>query len=319
MSLIKTYQAGQKLLDEKRALDNICKSSHLRAGNSACIVGCDVVGGCHRKAFLRSKGFDTPVDFATSLMFDGGHGNEENWMKTLGAYAAANNLKVVAEEDYPLEWKLADGTTVSGRPDMVLLGADDVPLLGIELKAVCALNTYKNTIIEKKPKTENLAQAMHYMWLLRQKNPEAGYKLVYTSRVNYPVAGYYQKDFPKQGQPGSEHCEYNARGDIKTARPAMSVFDLDLRDGMLSYKPESEQAWTVTNLSIDGLKAFYEAVATMEKDGDLGPRPQRIDCHGAKTPYDICNYCDLGPMCSAYESAGFHTWYKHCSKLLTRS
>lgn len=327
MKLLEAYQQGQDLLEKKRSEDNAAKSQDLRGGNSGCIVHHNgethVLGACPRKTLLRLKGHDSPIDFATSIMFAGGHGNEANWLEKLGAFAAANNLIIKAESDYPLTWALPSGRIVSGSPDAVLLDKDmaggEFPILGIELKAVCALNTFKGTILNGEPKTDNVIQTAHYLNTLRKINGGANYKLVYTSYVNFPISGYYVKDFPRQGQPGSHLCEYNAKGEAKTARPAIAVYDVDItKDGAIDYRREEESAWTRTLLTVQGIKDFYAAVDTMEADADLGPRPNQITCTGGRAPYSICNYCDLGPLCDAYEGAGFHTWLKQCTKLLPK-
>ena len=302
MNLISMYNNAQKLLDAARTVEGESKAAHLRGGNSGCIVGGDIVGACPRLAHLRSKGYDTPIDEATRLMFSGGNANEFNWLEKMTAYTKANGLILKAESDYPLTWTLASGTVVSGSPDFIVLEGL-VPLMGVELKCVMALNTYINTIVNGEPKSENLIQAAHYLYMLRLKNESATYKLCYTSYVNFPVAGFYASNLPKLGAPGSHYCEYNAKGIVKTARPAMAVYDIDITPaGIIRYKREDAETWTDTILTQQGLLAFYDAVDSMERDRDLGPRPNQITALGKKPHYSICDYCSCGPSCSAFDA-----------------
>lgn len=318
MNLTQMYHAGEAVLGAKHKEDETKKLGSLRAGNSSCLTADgQVIGGCHRLAYMRQQGVELPIPDHTYLMFQAGLANETIWVEQLKA--ALPDKLVLQEEDVPIAWATQNGTKVSGRPDIVIADASRKPEVGIELKQISSVWTFRDVIIEGKPKLAHLAQALHYMWQLN-----CTYKLAYTSRTLFAVAGgkgsWMAKLFPKKGELGSEVCDFNDKGDIKAVHPAMRVFDLRLNSrGILEFCDEGTDRWQASPVTLEGLKAFYEAVSNMHADDDLGPRPSTLDCHGEKASYTLCQYCELLSLCDAHEKEGAHAWLELVKNSLDKS
>lgn len=317
MNLKQLYLQGQAKLNQVKKDEDAKKLGVLRAGNSGCLLADgSVIGNCHRTAFLRSLGIEMPIEESTLLMFEGGVTNEASWLAALGAgLPVGYTLK--AEADIPIAWETGNGTKVTGRPDLVVIGPAGSPTLGIELKQTSSVWTYRDCIIGGKPKTAHLAQALHYMWQLG-----IPYKLAYTARCMFAVDGGYVneksgkrsgwmwKNFPSKGELGSEMCDYNDKGLIKNVKPAMCVYDLRINSrGVLEFKNEQEPTqWATTQLDVPGLEGYYNAVASIAHDNDLGPRISSRDCFGEKANYEVCTYCEFKSVCESSEKLGVEAW-----------
>lgn len=272
------------------------KLNTYRAGNTGIKLGNKWYGKCGRKSWLRSAGIEHEhTDRLKFIMFSGGVMNEEVWDRDLKDAYPHN---VLSEEEIPTKWFTEKGTPVSGRPDKVLLDADNKPVLGLELKMVSSIWTARDVLFMEQPKFDHMTQAAHYMWQLN-----VPFKLCYTSYVEYAVTGWMGRNFPKLGQKGSEYCDYNDKGDIKKVRPFVQIYDLmfDSLTGTLLHKLEDNADWIPTVISIEGIKNYFAGLDEIGTTKKLPPRPETINIDGSKEGYSICNYCPIKPICDAHE------------------
>lgn len=320
-------QGSQNLINAKQAEERV-KVGTLRAGNTGVLTPTGKVAGtCHRKTFLRFKGIELePEDVSRKLMFDAGNGNEDLWVKVLEA-AKEPGLVFKREEELGLEWSLPSGQKVSGRPDIVLgrMNGDNwEPVRGIELKLVSSLWTARDVLLKGKPKTIHLMQAGHYAWKLG-----VPFEIWYSNRTTFAITDYSQdrffarKNFPKPGEPLSEYCKYNEKGQILSVEPFIVGYTVEWNNkGQLMYRQIQHEAagtkWTHTFITQSGIENFYEMVARMEKDDYLGPRPENLDADGEQAGYDLCDsrYCPLAGVCTNYEKQGLAVWLEQVKKLI---
>lgn len=307
------YKGVGKLRDD-HAEAEVKKLGNLRAGNSGLLESGEVTGNCPRVAFLRAKGIESEeIPFDKDLMFGAGRGNEDLWLEVLRP-AWPGIIK--CEDEIPVVWQTDNGTKVTGRPDVVLCDKRGKPKQGIELKLVSSVWTARE-VLGGRPKLPHLIQAAHYSWQLG-----VPFELWYTSRVNFAVAGWMQRHFPLHGAHGSDACDYNDKGEIKSTVPFIRGFQLKFQDvggekDVLFFRhvelDEREQEnipWTETLVSIPRIKDYYEFVATMEKREDLGPRPTNYKHDGEKLKWSLCDYCGLKDHCDSWEDKGFKQWYQ---------
>lgn len=322
------------------------KLGNLRAGNSGTVVATgEVAGSCHRVAHLRMLGIDleSPND-STLLMFEGGFQNEASWLKKLTRSWPGS---ILTEEQIPVSWTTSEGKVVSGRPDIVLMekkpilatqedvdkqnyggyqhvevGApiswEDTPVLGIELKGIGSMWTLRDVWSKEGagPKLAHLCQAGHYSWQLGEKflgGTPLAYKIVYTSYVNFVVPDWASSLFPKPGEEGSEHIEYNEKtGKVKHLKPQMVIYDLAWTEsGQLMFSRETAdttspglagkdaRTWHLTPVTREGIRMFYEKAGSKQ----LGGRPLTLNGLGSKQKYSNCDYCPLQSVCDSHDTA----------------
>lgn len=324
-STLELFLAGHENLRTAHAAEEATKLGVLRAGNTGVLdhKG-NPVGSCARKAYLRMVGVEVePVDATKSLMFDAGNGNEDLWVRVLEA-AKEDGLVLKREEELGLEWFLADGRKVSGRPDIVLgkqvassgpSGSEPgfVPERGIELKLVSSLWTARDVLFKGKPKTVHLMQAGHYAW--RMGIP---FEIWYTSRCNFAVTDYSEsrffarKNFPKQGDALSEYCSYNEQGDILGIEPFIVGYRVEWNTkGQLMYTPIAEGADSVaTFITQKGIEDYYALISSAERTDKLPSRPVNKEADGERGGFDLCKerYCKLAGVCAAHEKSGLKQW-----------
>lgn len=320
-SLLET--AHQLRQAEHQALEE-GKLGSYRAGNTGILLGTKYLGKCPRKSLLRSVGVESEDnDAAKHIMFSGGRLNESVWLESL---KLAYPWDILCEEEIPTSWKTEDGTTVSGRPDMVLLDEGKQPMLGLELKMASSVWTVRDVLLQNLPKFDHLAQAAHYMWQL-----DIPFKLCYTSYVDYPVVGWMQKRFPQKGEPGSEYCEYNDKldektgkrnTDIKKVRPFTRIYDLrfDSLTGVLQYTIEGQNRWTTTVVSIEGIQNYFNGLDKAQKGDILPPRPDTVNPDGQKDGWSICDYCPLNYICQSngVSEKSLQKWIKRVEEELKK-
>lgn len=282
------------------------KLGNLRAGDSGAMTKeGDIIGGCHRRAYIRSfLGLEAEVpDNNSLLMFEIGKANELVWMDKLRRSWPGT---IKQEEEIPIQWTTKNGVKVTGRPDIVLCNADGKPMLGIEHKAVCSLWTARDVTFEQSPKLKHLMQAAHYAWKLA-----VPYRLVYTQYVNYAVPGEWAaKMFP----PGHPYVELNDKGAPKHVKPHVTIYEVGFNSaGMIQYKPEGEQSWFTTKWSTGDIERYYEFVAAMKERKALGPRPMTVKASGKKASYSDCSYCPLIEVCDRHENS-WEKWHEEVAK-----
>lgn len=301
------FDEGVRLSVEEHAVLEKQKVGILRAGNTGISAinakgELEVAGKCHRQTMLRLLGIAAEdANYSRELMFDSGRGNEDLWYSVL-----ARSYKegiILREEEVPIRWMTDNGTPVSGRPDLVLCDHDKKPVLGLELKLICAFWTARSILLGE-PKTMHIMQAAHYSWKLG-----VPFELWYTSRVDWPIMGWAGKHLPKPGEPGSEHIEIDDKGEPRKIVPFKLGFILTTDDdGFISYSVVGREQQPVKSIvSVQRVKDYYEFVARMAETKNLGPRPQNLTATGAKASWSFCSYCPIKPTCDAHES-DFDTW-----------
>jgi len=270
------------------------KLGNLRAGDSGAMTKQgDVVGGCPRRAYVRSMlGIEAEVPEQNNLlMFEVGKANEVIWLDKLKRSWPG---LIKQEEEIPISWTTGNGTKVTGRPDIVLCNAEGKPLLGIEHKAVCSLWTARDVTFEGTPKLKHLLQAAHYMWKLN-----VPYRLVYTQYVQYSFPDWAAKMFPAK----HPAISLNDKGQPKAVLPHITIYELAFdKAGLIQYRIEGETRWTTAAVGRDDIERYYEFASVMAERKALGPRPAPVKADGSKAGYSDCNYCPLVDVCNSYEN-----------------
>lgn len=316
---------GRQLARQKHREGDAKKLGNLRAGNSGILSKeGDIAGSCPRVSHLRSLGIDLeePSD-SKLIMFQMGIANEDLIYSDLLHTRQANEV-ILREQEIPINWTTSNGTPVSGRPDMVVCqladGAPEVegaavvmwnetqviPIFGVEIKSIASVWTTRDVMAEGSPKLPHLIQAGHYSWKLG-----IPFRLLYKQYSNQAVPSWAGKLFPRQGESGSEHIEYNEKGDIKNINPFEIVYELEWsssKDKHLRYRREGTTDWTKTLVSQADIERFYEFTSTMAETKELGSRPLTIDAAGKEKNYSNCSYCPLLSVCEKEEKKGYDKW-----------
>lgn len=329
----KRLAEGRQLLRAAYKQQDAAKLGVLRAGNTGIMsVDGEVAGACHRVAHLRQLGIELdPPDDSSLVMFQVGTSNEDIVYRDLVETAAENEV-ILREEEIPIEWFTANGTKVTGRPDMVIcerreLGKEEgdigflyrsnediseqylyKPLLLLELKSVASVWTSRSVLGERDPKLSHLAQAAHYMWKLGNIPGRLIYKQYaiqeipgWTETVNGEKRnGWTRRLFPKPGKFGSEYIDYE-KGRI---RPFELVYTLRFSEaGVLEFKREHEPEtdWTETVVTTQDIERFYSYVSTMEAEQKIGPKPLTLGAAGDEKSFSNCSYCPLNAECRKAE------------------
>lgn len=316
------------------------KIGTLRAGGTGALDDHgNFAGACPRKSYLRSLGIEVePPPDHTQIMFQGGVASEseifgdllaglENWNGLSTGYI------VLREEQIPTNWQAANGTPVTGRPDMVICTTTDglpiinmgdptgavladtlKPLLGIEAKCVSSLWTSRKVLFQGKPKLDHLLQAAHYSWQLG-----IPFRLVYKQYTNQSLPDWAHKNFPKQGDPLARYLEYGDGGKPKHVKPFELVYvvEIDL-NGRITYRREDSQEEAVTTpYTVESIRSYFEHVSKMgEKGGHLGSMPLTLTVSGEEDSYSNCDYCPLQTVCTSREWKSIPRWTEAVRKHL---
>ena len=259
------------------------KLGTLRGGSSGCIVGKETIGKCTRKSLARYFGISEPKDESSQYFFDAGYANEETWLTKL---KLSWDGVILCEEEIPINW-VVPGTSVpvTGRPDTVLCDADSKPILGLELKAILAINSAVGVAIEDKPKTDHVIQAAHYSWQLG-----IPFILVYTWNVRGQAPYWAKKKFG-----------------VDTLQPGQREYHLGWEDGKLHYIKQNGTRID-TQITQQGIEDYYRLIADMAAKRQLYRRPADIDETGARLPWNGCSYCPFKSACDDYENDDFDMW-----------
>lgn len=334
INLTERLKRARELKRTEHTSGESAKLGNLRAGSSGILTEQgDVAGSCLRKSHLRSLGIELEQPTEDKyIMFELGYANEDEMYRQLQTVLGQGEV-ILREEEIPIEWTTSNGTKVTGRPDIVICArglkvvpADDhphtekvrdgfeiVPILGLELKSVHSIWTVRDVLFNAKPKLSNLIQAAHYMWKLN-----IPYKLVYKSysQLGQGTAGadsWVSRQFPKQGERGSEYVEYNPKGQMKHIKQFEIVYDLKLDEyGRVHYKLEVEDKWTPSIVTTADIERYFEKTSRMVETGELGPRPTAVDTLGNKANYKDCSYCPLNDVCDKAdkEKLKYPQWLK---------
>jgi hypothetical protein len=313
MQIQERFRKARQKSREQHLEKEVQKKGNLRAGSSgiATVQG-EVAGMCARKAHIRQMGIEIEqITEDKYIMFELGYANEDEIYKQLVETALPGEV-VLREEEIPVEWYTTNQTKVTGRPDIVLCtqerGHAPIPYLGLELKSIHSMWTMRDVLFGGKPKLPHVVQAAHYMWRIGQQhsNPSLAWKIVYKSysQLGQGMAGndWIVKQFPRPGEPMSEHIEFNEKGQIKHLKQFEVVYDIRIDSHRrVEYKLETAPAtaWTPSIVTLPDIERFFELVSQMEETGSLGPRPLTIDAHGSKLNYTDCSYCPLKEICDS--------------------
>lgn len=298
------FEAGQEALQKQHQEKEAAKLGILRAGNTGALLPDGTLAGkCAAKTWLRLQGIESEeISEDRHLMFAAGVGNEQLWMDVLNASGYPH--KILREEEIPIEWLTRPGIKVTGRPDIVLMGADQKPCLGVELKLVSSVWTARD-VLAGKPKTDHLLQAAHYSWQLG-----IPFQLWYTSRADFAVMGWAVKHFPRKGEPGSESCGYGDKGDVNKVLPFRRGFQVEAHgpeNAVVRFTDLSTGRKSETFFSPGDIRAYYEYVASMKQ---LDKVPVNLESDGAPAGWKLNQYCGLGALCcmNVPQPMDIHEW-----------
>jgi len=283
------------------------KPDTLRGGSVGAIIDNQVYGICHRKAYLRFKGVETPLPANIELMTSQGEQNEEIWLAEL-RYAMKNGAKakgliVKDQEEFECTWDTM-GTPGSGSPDITFWDKDDRPVLGLELKNLSKDSTAIGAHYELRPKTDHLIQAANYslrMGDLYRNGDPLPYQLVYSSRSIWTLP----KDNPNGKADKRRTAALRGGYDINSyfgrpnsISPFHRVYNLHWDvDGTLRYWTAGLKQWQKTKLTRQSIEDYYQVVATgIDDKNNLGPRPTSLHLD-SKSAYSPCGFCNFSSVC----------------------
>lgn len=329
ISILEWVRRGREKNQQDFREKEVIRRGVLRAGDTGLMSEEGDIAHCHRKTHLRQLGIVPEViDTDKLIMFELGFANEDIVAEGILHAAREEGYVLLREEEIPISWTTSNGTTVSGRPDIVICrrevdekrGVQDVPVLGLELKSVHSIWTMRDVLFNRKPKLDHVAQAAHYMWKLGTP-----YKLYYKgySILGQSIANWSYKLFPKPGEFGAEYVDYSEGSDGKISIRGTKQFEIayDLRidkNGRVEYRVEGDEGkWHPTLVTIQSVERYYEFVSKMAPNKELGPRPKSLDLHGEKLNYSVCDkkYCPLSATCDKFEDAGYEKWLEEARKL----
>lgn len=328
-------QDGRQLHRKKFQALEVVKLGNLRAGNSG-IMSSDgnIAGGCHRVAHLRQLGLELdPPDDSKLIMFQMGIANEDEIFDDL-VHTAVPGEVVRREEEIPIQWFTANNTKVTGRPDLVIcrqeytidekhgaVPSKVIPVLGLELKSVASVWTTREILFESKPKMAHLVQVGHYMWQLN-----VPFKLIYKQYGLQSFPDFARKFFPAIKSKLSEFMGYNDSGDPKNVKPFEIVYDVVYGpNGFLQFRREGTKKWSISVITADDIRRYYEFISTMSERKLLGPKPLTTDYNGEEKSFSNCKYCPLQTVCKKVDlgkrpgtrvAIGYDQWLREVKQVL---
>lgn len=337
MSQIKqAFDLGLKRMQAEHDALERTKLGVLRAGNAGIVTAAgDFIGKCPRISYLRFKGIKVKdSDENKEHMFAAGRGNEDIWLDKLKRGWPG---KILREEEIPTKWLTDNEIAVTGRPDIILCNTEGKPEAGIELKLISSINTAKTVLFNEQPKIEHVIQAVHYSWQLN-----VPFEIWYTSTVNWHPTDWLKKALPSSfddsfaahAQSGNIEVGYyknirsknnrmyqkaisveefnngrhgpndgEVQAGVKKILPFTVGYELKITPTNVYYRQAgSKNEWVKTEVSVDGIKKYYNSIALMDQTDELPPPPKNVDIHGEKLPWDNALYCDLGDLCCGDKS-----------------
>jgi hypothetical protein len=267
----------------------------LRGGNAGVVLDGQPYAkyNCPRKTYLRYKGISLKdKEDSTLLMFEGGKVAEEIWKIVLSGHES-DNLVIKREEEAAVSFRIQD-KEVTGRPDFAIYNKEGRPLLGVEHKNLSSVYSSLDVRVGGEPGFDHLAQAGFYMAALGCQ-----YKLIYTQTVMFPLIGWLAKKVSRD----SPLVELNDKGEPKTLKPGIEVFDLRFGpNGVLQFKREEELIYKDSIITRQSIMNNYEYILNMDKTNSLGKRPKNIKWDGKEKDWTACTYCSLKDTCDRLES-----------------
>ena len=274
-------------------IERAVKTKGMFRGGSVGAIGARgvIYGTCPRIALARYWGWNDSMPSARKLMTDGGKGSEVLW--------DARFLKVLRKDKFlpegavKVSWQTVNGTEVSGTPDGTVLNADGTKT-GIEHKRISSAWTARKVSVKRKPKKTHFIQACHYM----VAGGYANYLLVYTQDVDFPCPGIGGMDSRALWPETQTIVEYQ-NGFPFRVQPHLSVYDISADTaGVFWFKHHAETQWTVTNITVDGIKSYYELASQQEAKGVLMGKPSSTSPFGdTGDSSTACSMCTLHETC----------------------
>jgi hypothetical protein len=316
VDLKQLIKAGRAALQAAHVAEEATKLGQLRGGSVGALVAGQYFGKCPRVAHLRMRGLQLPAEESKLPMFAAGYANEDIVINEL---THAWPGQVLRDDSVPaVDYRLPSGARVTGRPDVILAGADGSLLAGLELKMIASIWTAKAVHYELKPKSDHLIQAGHYSLALGR----LPFSLYYCSRVDWHLstAPKWMQDRFAAGAAGLVHdVEYKDGKPFKIL-PFDRVYELSwerdarTRTERLHYWTEGMADPVATLLTPESITDYYEAVVALGADGTTGPRPGAKSIDGAKS-YSPCDYCPLAATCDQYED-DYQQWMDQATLLI---
>lgn len=305
---LKALRQGQLALYEKHHEVEAARLHTTRGGSAGAIIDGDNYGECARKAHLRYHGVDVPLDEEIELMTRQGEGNEDIFLTEL----AAAGYRTMTQGDAGLQLRLFGEVDFIGSPDVcILLGDDEVPVVGLELKNISSVSKAKSVHYELKPDTKHMIQAATYAVRMGEKlglDAPLPYQLIYSSR-----SVWHMFSAPKNVKKAVEDHPWDTKssfGKLSTIQPFHRVYYLEWEDGMLRYWTSGMAQWQHTKLNKEALDEHVMLVAKgIEEQGHLPPPPTLLNLDGSKG-YSPCNYCDFSEVCESH-SEDYSSWMDH--------
>jgi len=354
MSRIKhAFELGLKKMQAEHDELEKTKLGILRAGNAGILTeDGKFIGKCPRLTYLRLKGIKVEDgEDSKEHMFAAGRFNEDIWMEKLNKGWSG---RILREEEAPTKWITDNGTSVTGRPDILLCSAEGKPEIGIELKLISSINTARTILFDRHPKLEHVIQAVHYSW---QHN--VPFEIWYTSTVNWHPTDWMKKSLPTSMSEGWEDLvklgvmeigyyknilsknnnkyqkaitkEEFLKGPhgkepgqvvagVKKILPFTVGYELKITNTSVYYRAaSSKDEWkTTAGVSVPAIKNYYNFIANMDTSDELPSGPINIDITGEKLPWDPALYCPLGELCCGDKSGekSVKNWMLKVNKVL---
>lgn len=298
LDVIQYLGIGQDKLAQSRKDE---PKNRLRGGSTGALINGKIYGVCHRKAYLRYHGVNTPLEQEIELMTKQGEKNEEVWFDEL-LHGLPEDLYVMDQDQFDCKTEIEPGLEFSGSPDLVLFSRKtDQPVLGLELKNISSVSKVKSTHYELKPDSTHLIQAANYslrmgdVFNLGQPLP---YQLIYSSRSIWHVFAMSEK---VKAPIVKAKYDVNFRfGRPMSIKPFHRAYHIGwTEDGRMQYWTAGYKKPVVTELTRESIDSYYKVVAQkIEEQNNLGPIPTTKNLDGS-TGYSACTYCDFNVICSA--------------------
>ncbi len=291
LSAIQLFNKGTEIQTEAHASQEHLKVGTLRGGSSGALVNGEIYGKCTRASLARYLGYQEPKSPDSYNFFDAGYASEWTWE---GKLKESWPGTILLEEEIPISWTVpGTDVKVTGRPDIVLCdrvpvdGYPDLtqpkPVLGIELKAILAINSSVGVALENKPKTDHVIQAAHYSWQLG-----IPWILAYSWNVKGPVPYWAKKRF-----------------DVNEITPGKREFKLGWEEGRLFYTDETGRR-VDTVITATAIEDYYRLIVDMAENKTLYRDHGNRDVDGSVLPWAHDRYCKFCQI--ANKSRDYDEW-----------
>jgi hypothetical protein len=305
------YAAMQKGFAVKQQKDKEHRAANpggdFRGGNSGCMTEDGrIIGSSPRTAVLRHLGIEIPTTLDDELIFHAGYSNENQWVDLL----ELAGVPTKQEEEIPIVWSLPDGSTITGRPDMVVMKDEDneQPLYGIELKLISSngkMVRHAHFGLAN-PIPYQVCQSAHY-----SSKMGVDWVLAYTNRAHFTsfYFGASNWQFNREEIEPHRSCIVDDKsGKVVNVKPFISLYDITW-DGdtcLVDGKP--------TIITASGIERFYQYCSDCVRDKVIPSHGDTLDIWGVKekkqSPHVM--YDDFA---EASTNMGFDQWVIECREI----